>query len=62
MSAIVVPAPNYCAHYTHQKSGVLGNYDFTINGSRFCIEGSTDLIVAAVQARVTPRPAAQDSR
>ena len=63
MSAIVVPDPNYCEDYTHKKWGMLGNYDVTIDGSRFCIEGSADLIVAAVQARATPRlPAAQDSR
>lgn len=51
---------NYCAHYTHQKWGMLGNYDFTIDSSRFGIEGSADLIAAAVQAAVRPRSTATE--
>lgn len=43
---------NYCEHYTRQKWGMLGNYDLTVDSSRFGIEGSADLIVAAVQASV----------
>lgn len=54
---------NYCEHYTHQKWGMLGNYDLTIDSSRFGSEGAADLIVAAVQASAAARlPAAQASR
>ena len=54
---------NYGAHYTHQKWGMLGNYDLTIDSSRFGSEGAADLIVAAVQASAAARlPVAQASR
>ncbi len=54
---------NYCEHYTHQKWGMLGNYDLTIDSSRFGSEGSADLIVAALRARSAAVPdAAQASR
>lgn len=54
---------NYCEHYTHQKWGMLGNYDLTIDSSRFGSEGAADLIVAAVQASAAARlPVAQASR
>jgi uncharacterized membrane protein YczE len=54
---------NYCEHYTHQKWGMLGNYDLTIDSSRFGSEGSADLIVAAVRARAAAsQDAAQASR
>lgn len=41
---------NYCEHFTHQKWGVMGSYDLSIDSSRFGIEGSADLVVAAVRA------------
>ena len=42
---------------------MLGNYDITVDSSRFGIEGSADLIVAAVQARTAASPnTAQASR
>ncbi|MBS1227811.1 MAG: hypothetical protein H6R17_1088 [Proteobacteria bacterium] len=54
---------NYCEHYTHQKWGMLGNYDLTIDSSRFGIERTAELIVAALLARTAASPnTAQASR